>query len=116
MYGKMWRKNYLSLRLGAQGRTAHCVRAIVDTAARRCIISKALADRLNLEGTAGHPVVTMLTNGGVLSVGSYKHAVIENVYWCPREINWVNVTIMSDLSVDMIITGETYNRLKMRGE
>lgn len=101
---------YLSLRLAARGRTVHCVRARVDAAAVRCGISQSLADKLHLEGTAGHPVVTMNSNGVV--VGSYRHAMVEELYWCPQEIKWVSVAIMAELDVDMVVNYATYNRLK----
>ena len=111
MNGKMGKEKYLSLRLGARGRTAHCVRAVVDTGAQRCVISEALADKLNLVCRSGHPVVKMYIDGALVSAGSYKHAKLERVYWCPQEIEGVNVTIMGGLSVDMVITGDTYNKL-----
>lgn len=116
MNGKMGKEKYLSLRLGARGRTAHCVRAVVDTGAQRCVISEALADKLNLVCRSGHPVVKMYIDGALVSAGSYKHAKLERVYWCPQEIEGVNVTIMGGLSVDMVITGDTYNKLCVQGK
>ena len=113
---KMGKEKYLSLRLGARGRTAHCVRAIVNDGARRCIISEALADKLNLAYRLGHPVVTMYIDDALVSFGSYRHAKLEKVYWCPQEIEGVNVTIMGGLSVDMVITGDTYNKLCVQGK
>ena len=116
MNGKMGEKKYLSLRLGARGHTAHCVRAVVDAAARRCVISEALADKLNLVCKSGHPVVTMYIDDALISFGSYKHAKLEKVYWCPQEIEGVNVTIMRGLAVDMVINGDTYNKLSVQGK
>ena len=116
MNGKMGKEKYLSLRLGARGRTAHCVRAVLDTGAQRCVISEALADKLNLVCRSGHPVVKMYIDGALVSAGSYKHAKLERVYWCPQEIEGVNVTIMGGLSVDMVITGDTYNKLCVQGK
>ena len=114
MNGKMGKEKYLSLRLGARGRTAHCVRAVLDFGAQRCVISEALADKLNLVCRSGYPVVKMYIDGALVSAGSYKHAKLERVYWCPQEIEGVDVTIMGGLSVDMVITGDTYNKLCAR--
>ena len=116
MNGKMGKEKYLSLRLGARGRTAHCVRAVLDAGAQRCVISEALADKLNLVCRSGHPVVKMYIDGALVSAGSYKHAKLERVYWCPQEIEGVDVTIMGGLSVDMVITGDTYNKLCVQGK